>query len=376
MAKADEVVRRLGSGQGGRMMTIDEAALVDRLKAVAGDRHPAMVLSLLEDWNKRLGGMADLERAVRHYEASGLHNVDRVLIKIARNKFLDQYDDSPWETMGGLRKEIDAFVVKYSPIEVGEITREMLLAWVSRARRDGNPPAPRYFNNRLSTWLTFFNRCREWNYLPKGEKHAAEQIKKQEEPKGAVPIFTVAEAEMILGWIMTHKDSKVRRLRVYFVIGCWLGLRPFEIRRIEWRHFDWQRNYLHVDEKVAMKTEEARFVPIPPKARSLLESWLREAGLWALVQTPEHLDKQQRKCCFGKDGAELAARLRKVKLITVWPQDIMRHSYISYQIAVGHGKGQVAEWAGNSEAVIRKRYRRPLMKEDGEAWFKLTAERS
>ena len=47
----------------------------------------------------------------------------------------------------------------------------------------------------------------------------------------------------------------------------------------------------------------------------------------------------------------------------------MRHSCFSYLIAKGERKHQVAEWAGNPEGIIRKRYGRPLRKEDGEAWF-------
>jgi hypothetical protein len=65
----------------------------------------------------------------------------------------------------------------------------------------------------------------------------------------------------------------------------------------------------------------------------------------------------------------LSILLREKGLINSWPQDVMRHSYISYRLAQGHGRGQVAEWAGNSESEIRKSYRRPLRKEDGDAWF-------
>lgn len=50
---------------------------------------------------------------------------------------------------------------------------------------------------------------------------------------------------------------------------------------------------------------------------------------------------------------------------------MLRHSYISHQIVLGKGLGEVAEWAGNSELEILKKYWRPLKKEEGEAWFNI-----
>jgi hypothetical protein len=67
----------------------------------------------------------------------------------------------------------------------------------------------------------------------------------------------------------------------------------------------------------------------------------------------------------------LSKLLREKGLIKEWPQDVMRHSYISYRLAQGYGRGQVAEWAGNSEGEIRRSYRRPLRKEDGDRWFEV-----
>jgi len=49
----------------------------------------------------------------------------------------------------------------------------------------------------------------------------------------------------------------------------------------------------------------------------------------------------------------------------------LRKSAISYWLAAHpeHGVGEVARWAGNSEASCRQYYMRILTKVDGEAWF-------
>ena len=338
---ARSTVKRLSGSQGGRMLTAEDAELVTRLKALAGERSPFAVLSQLEDATRRLGGWEALARALAFYEQSGMARVERVTMLKAKNRFLDLYDDKAQFTRAGVRKELAAFAEAHPDLCVCELTTDLLQAWVARGK-----PAPRFHNNRLATWRTFLNRCRSWNYWPRAEKHPAEMIEKQVEPRHAVPILTPEQAEAVLKILP-------RRQVPYWVMGCWLGLRPFELTRLTWDAFDWQRGYLQVGAHVARKTMEERFVPLNAKARALLQSW----------------EGAQGKCCLIHDREEISKLARASGILETWPQDVMRHSYISYRIALGHSKHEIAEAAGNSEGVIRRRYRRPLMREDGEKWF-------
>ena len=131
--------------------------------------------------------------------------------------------------------------------------------------------------------------------------------------------------------------------------------------------WDWQRGYLDIGPHVALKTMQQRFVPIPDNVRALLQERAKNAK-WGRLTA--------KFCTRVHDQRSLIALLRQHGILSIWPQDIMRHSYISYRLAQGHNRGQVAEWAGNSETVIRSRYRRPLMKEDGAAWFAITGDSS
>jgi hypothetical protein len=51
--------------------------------------------------------------------------------------------------------------------------------------------------------------------------------------------------------------------------------------------------------------------------------------------------------------------------------DALRHSSISYYLAKNSGTQvrQVAEWAGNSEAIIQTYYLQYVSPEEGEKWF-------
>lgn len=72
-------------------------------------RSPIALLHELEDALRTLKG-EPLSRAVNHWRASGMGDVERVPMKAARNRFLDDYQSKSVWTRGGVRKEIDAFV--------------------------------------------------------------------------------------------------------------------------------------------------------------------------------------------------------------------------------------------------------------------------
>jgi integrase len=363
LKRAKKIVRGLVAGLGSREVTVEDAELLQRLRRICGDRHPSGVLQELEDAMRELKG-TPLTRVVNHWKASGMGDVEAVRMQTAVRRFLNEYDDNSVWTRAGVRKELKAFYESHADgLCVCEVTTEALCEWIGRDRLDGTKIAPRFWNNRLATWVTFFNRCRDWKMWPRGEKHPAELLEKRKEPRGAVPIWTPEEAHGILSAVQTEMPRQVP----YIVIGCWLGLRPTEITRLTWKNFDWKRGYVHADEKVARKLQEERYVPLNAKARALLEAWLRSEGLWDRAVAGE----LEGKCALVHDREMVSILVRRRKIITRWPQDVMRHSYISYRIAQGDSKHEIAEAAGNSESIIRRKYRRPLMKEDGAEWFRL-----
>jgi hypothetical protein len=69
------------------------------------------------------------------------------------------------------------------------------------------------------------------------------------------------------------------------------------------------------------------------------------------------------------DGVFLKARRLAKSLGIPWPHNALRHSYISYRIAVVQSAAQVALEAGNSPAIIFKHYRELVTKEAAAQWF-------
>ena len=52
-----------------------------------------------------------------------------------------------------------------------------------------------------------------------------------------------------------------------------------------------------------------------------------------------------------------------------WPNNVLRHSFISYRIAIVKSAEQVALEAGNSPTIIFKHYRELATEEQADEWF-------
>ena len=52
-----------------------------------------------------------------------------------------------------------------------------------------------------------------------------------------------------------------------------------------------------------------------------------------------------------------------------WPCNVLRHSFISYRIAIVKSADQVALEAGNSPSIICKSYRELTTEDEADKWF-------
>lgn len=361
---ARKKVRELAGKAGSRMVTVLEAEAVEGMKAIVGSRSLPAVVEQLKDMVQRVGSFQHLTRAVENYIKAGHGKLDRTPVNEAVMRFLKLHERSAVLYRGGMRKELQAGAVRFDSVSVCDLDAVALETFIGRLNEDESEPGARYFNNRLSTWKTFLNRCREWGMLLREEPHAGELVKRRKEADRVPEIWGVDQAAKILRVVHAELNESL----TYLVTGCWMGLRPFEMHRVKAKMWDWTQGYLDVGAHVAMKTMQQRFVPIPANVRELLyERLTQERAFWGSRQGR----RPAKHIVRSDDQAFISTLLREKKLITEWPQDVMRHSYISYRLAQGHGRGQVAEWAGNSESEIRKSYRRPLRKEDGDKWFQV-----
>jgi hypothetical protein len=190
---------------------------------------------------------------------------------------------------------------------------------------------------------TLGNWAEKQGYLLKGASPFPGMIR-YKETTSAVSIFT---PEQIAALLNKAGDT----LRPYLAIGAFAGLRTSELKRLDWSEVDLDRNFIVVDASKA-KTRRRRLVPVSENLKLWLAPLKRSSG-----PVCPYADPQQAGGNLCKDFP--------------WAKNGLRHSYISYRLAVLHDTARVALEAGNSPQVIFGHYRELVTPDSATAWFQI-----
>jgi hypothetical protein len=133
-------------------------------------------------------------------------------------------------------------------------------------------------------------------------------------------------------------------------IAAFSGIRMAELNRLSWSAVDLDRGFIELRAAQA-KTASRRLIPISPNLRAWLEPLNRNGKVVRTILLYR----------------EVTALVRALGL--EWPRNVLRHSYISYRIAIVKSAEQVALEAGNSPSIIFKHYRELTTPEVAEKWF-------
>jgi len=201
--------------------------------------------------------------------------------------------------------------------------------------------------NALVSLTTLFRFARVRGYLPKNVPTEAEGVARPKIKSGDIGIITPDELRIIL----QAADTEERR--IYFALGAFTGIRAAELSRLEWRHIDLERRHVEITAANA-KTASRRLVPIC----DALYEWLlpcssRSGRVFTSQRSAERL-------------VEWAG-----KQIGRWPNNALRHSFVSYRVAQTQNVAQVALEAGNSPQMIFANYRELVTKDAAEQWFSI-----
>jgi len=203
--------------------------------------------------------------------------------------------------------------------------------------------APSSRNSMLLYVNLLFTFALEQNYLPEGKSTAAGQLRKVKVATADVEIYSPDQMRRILHAAPPH-------LVPLLAIGAFAGIRMAELARLDWNAVDLGRRLIEVRAGQA-KTASRRIVPITDN----LATWLQPLTRSGRILTSTELPK------------EVTALARALDMD--WPRNVLRHSFISYRIAIVKSADQVALEAGNSPAIIFKHYRELTTEEQAEAWF-------
>ena len=224
------------------------------------------------------------------------------------------------------------------PGPILHVKSEQIDQWL---RKTTNSPVTR--NNRLRNIRVMFSFAKQRNYLSKSDTTQAELVLKVKVPAKDNEIFTPEQFNKLL-------HAAPARLIPLLAISGFSGLRAAELSRLDWSAVNINRRIIELRATQA-KTAARRILPISDN----LAAWLAPfVGTGSVISSME----------IRGEATALAK-----KLGIGWPQNVLRHSYISYRVALTGDVPRTALEAGNSPDIIFRHYREVVDEDAAKAWF-------
>lgn len=299
----------------------------------------------IDEWAsaRRTAGEVPLSDAVRFYRAnradliavrSNVQVAAEFVESLKRKGVSDIYVQS---ATNSLKRFTDAVPRNIAEVTVADINRFL-------DRLKGLGPVSK--NGIRRTLVTLFSFAKKQGYLHPDRKTAAEQSDSFKVFQKPIAIFTPDEMRRLL--LASHA-----RILPLVAIGGFAGIRSAEIRRLRWEDIKWDRGHIEVAGHKA-KTAARRLVPLSENLKAWLEPWREATGPIVPISDAS-----------GALG-DLAV---KAKIPGGWRQNALRHSFISYRVALTGDVARTSLEAGNSPKMIFRHYLEVVDEEAARIWF-------
>lgn len=301
----------------------------------------------------------DLVRALDYWLAQGRPKVGGEVVRLddAMEAFTAWLDNAKNplrpRTKANLRTRLSVFGNGLGNVPVRSVDADALDAWL-----DKRGTSPRNRKNDLLAVSRFFSWCadrpRRWVEVNPAR---LVRIAKGSLRPGTPEVLTPRE---ILRLLAAAKRYRGGLLAPYVALALFGAVRPNgELARLRWDQLNFQDGQLTIASEQE-KTHRARTIALEGPLRSWLE--------WAA--------KRDQKIIHPPDFWPNFRALRQKAKLTRWPADVLRHTGVSYYFRKTGSYGLTAEWAGNSEAIIKARYQGRVTTAEAAAFWILHPERA
>jgi len=241
-----------------------------------------------------------------------------------------------------LRWRLDRFITANKGRTIAEITAPEVGTFLS-----GLNLAPGTWNTYRRDLVTLWSFAIKSGFATENEAMKCERAQEIDAPPG---ILTCAQVSALLS---AEQDDDVLAAHV---LGLFAGLRVVETGRLDWKDVDLAGGFINVSAATS-KTRSRRLVPILDNLRAWLTPIAEKAG-------PVTKANFRRR----STAARVAAG------ITEWPDNALRHSFVSYRLAATGNAAQTALEAGHDQAVLFAHYRELVRPKDAEKYFAIRPE--
>lgn len=279
------------------------------------------------------------------FAAENYRSTDKpATVKDAYDRFIKakQAANKRPDTIRNLKNRVGVLAEKYPDKLVSDVLPEVLGELIYRPGKTG-----RTIINDRAALSSFFSWCVR-------QRHCAtnpiEHTEIPETDETRPEILPLDDCRRLVNAAAGFKDGK---LLPYVALALFCGIRPAELDRITWDAIDLKKKIVRIDgEEAKMRT--LRNVEISDNCAAILRDFANE--------NPPIVPPN-----FNKDFRAV----RKAAKITTWPEDVMRHTAISYHLERYQHEGRTAQWAGNSPDVVQKKYKALVSKSNMRAFWKI-----
>ena len=324
----------------------------------------------LREWAKE----ASLNLAVADYVAAARRLPDGVTLQQAVAEFLRRHPSGlPKKTVREVLDELlaaktgagrsRAYLLDLSKrlarfadafgVPIATVTGAEINDWIAGLKLSGRSQI-----NFRRVIATLFKFAKARKYLPKDWDEMG-AVERPADDSGEIEVFSVAELrKLFAACFQTVTECGAQRTREgmvpYLAIAAFAGLRPQEIKRLDWAevHLTGAERFIEIKAAKA-KTKSRRTVPVTDNLAAWLAPYAQAEG--AIVE-------------FARADKQLFERLAPLAGVE-WKRNALRHSYISYRVAVTKNVHQVSLEAGNSAQMIFKHYRQLVTETAAAEWF-------
>lgn len=207
---------------------------------------------------------------------------------------------------------------------------------------------PRTRKNLRSSIVSCWRWARSKGWLPHDKSTAADLTDSPETPSKDPEIITPDSLEKALR--KAESDPASRGILPYLVLAAFAGIRSAEIGRMTWEdNINLETGVIILGSNIT-KTKRRRVILMEPVLKGWLESY-RGSGKVLPVTRPHRA-------------------LAAVKPAP-WPHNALRHSAVSYLMALHRNAAMVAEQCGHTEAQLQSNYKAAVSPDQSLRWFNI-----
>lgn len=201
-------------------------------------------------------------------------------------------------------------------------------------------------NNNRTSILRLFNWAKEKERLGQNHFNPVERATTYKVEAAESPgIFTPEQLQTL--FIHVEEDWVP-----YLAVSAFAGVRSAEVTRLHWEDVLFDEKVIVLEARHT-KTKRRRVAHMPDN----LVEWLKSFE-----------GEKKGPLCPAKTSTKMTGRLAAASKVE-WVHNGLRHSYISYQMAILRDAAKVAEQCGNSPEQVQANYKANATETEANRWF-------